>query len=143
MFRRRPLLPSGPDGIEQFPIAQDSDIQHRLLQSIPGANSHTGIRPCYSGLQEEGTANSPPSTALNCQKSRSESHCCTLKKYIRQLFQLQQMTNVENRITSFSWAGTDEWHVRRKFQPLPLSFQIMSDGDECSAVNRLLWQPSQ
>ena len=57
------LLPSGSDTVQKTPSRET-----RPSTPLTGAGPHkpnppAGIRPCYSGLQVQGTATSPPSTA--------------------------------------------------------------------------------
>ncbi len=58
------LLPSGPDRVHSATL-------HRIHFSAPLSNSvhrkrmpGEGIQPCWSGLQVQGTANSPPSAVF-------------------------------------------------------------------------------
>ena len=60
-----PLLPPGPDGIRRSALHR---AQRRFFPLMPYhecCSPGGGIRSCYSGLQVQGTANSPPSTAKN------------------------------------------------------------------------------
>jgi len=60
------LLGSPPDMVHGFPL-RGTDLSSLLAwgrrhNAVPGA----GVHPCCSGLQVQGTANSPTSAALLC-----------------------------------------------------------------------------
>ena len=57
-----PLLPSGSDGVHRV-LLRKTQLSLLLAKGKPHKNKPlAGIPPCYSGLQVQGTANSPPST---------------------------------------------------------------------------------
>ena len=59
-----PLLPSGPDGVQQALVAQDPTINTTCAGQAPTETGRIlGIQFCFSGLQIQGTATSPPSIA--------------------------------------------------------------------------------
>ena len=61
--QRLTLLPSGPDVVHASPLrgTRSSTPIAPLASTIRGPRE--GIQPCWSGLQVQGTASSPPSTA--------------------------------------------------------------------------------
>ncbi len=69
-----PLLPSGSDGVGRFTLHRARAPDVVIGRPNPDSRApREGIQPCYSGLQVEGTANSPPSTAKiisNVNRSR-------------------------------------------------------------------------
>ena len=57
------LLPSGPDTVRGSPLrGTRSSTSHRRA-AFERRRPREGIQPCWSGLQVQGTASSPPSTA--------------------------------------------------------------------------------
>ena len=54
------LLGSPPDMVHGFPLRRAISHAETLVSNCPGV----GIHPCESGLQAEGTANSPTSATL-------------------------------------------------------------------------------
>ena len=76
------LLGSPPDTVHGIPLRRTG--LSSLLKTVrrysisPGA----GVHPCYSGLQVQGTANSPTSAAL---PHTGESHLRTILLYVRQI----------------------------------------------------------
>ena len=63
---RLPLLPSGPDGVHVLTLRK-TQLSSPLIRGRPYKNKpRSGIQPCCSGLQVQGTATSPSSTAKVC-----------------------------------------------------------------------------
>ena len=55
-----PLLPSGPDGVQSSTLWWTQPSWPPDRPFLTGKGLMQGFRPCYSGLQVQGTANSPP-----------------------------------------------------------------------------------
>ncbi len=61
---RLPLLPSGSDGVRGPPLHRTRSSTPRHARCDRDAGPREGIQPRWSGLRVQGTASSPPSTAL-------------------------------------------------------------------------------
>src|SRR4029077_6165101 len=57
------LLPSGPDTVRGSSRRGTRSSTSLEAAAVRGRNPRVGIQPCWSGLQVQGTASSPPSTA--------------------------------------------------------------------------------
>ena len=57
------LLPSGPDTVRDSPLRGTRSSTSLEAAALERRRPRVGIQPCYSGLQVQGTASSPPSTA--------------------------------------------------------------------------------
>src|SRR4029078_7835473 len=57
------LLPSGPDTVRGSSLRGTRSSTSLEAAAVRGRNPRVGIQPCWSGLQVQGTASSPPSTA--------------------------------------------------------------------------------
>jgi hypothetical protein len=57
------LLPSGPDTVRESPLRGTRPSTSREAAASRERRPRVGIQPCWSGLQVQGTASSPPSTA--------------------------------------------------------------------------------
>ena len=61
--QRLTLLPSGPDVVHASPLRGTRSSTPIAPLASAGSGPREGIQPCWSGLQVQGTASSPPSTA--------------------------------------------------------------------------------
>src|SRR5205814_6540293 len=61
---RLPLLPSGSDGVRGPALHRTQSSTPRHARCDRDAGPREGIQPRWSGLRVQGTASSPPSTAL-------------------------------------------------------------------------------
>ncbi len=61
--QRLTLLPSGPDVVHASPLRGTRSSTPIASLASAGSGPREGIQPCWSGLQVQGTASSPPSTA--------------------------------------------------------------------------------
>ena len=58
------LLGSPPDTVREFPLHKTKTSTSHTLGSFADNSSEAEHHPCYSGLQVQGTANSPASTEV-------------------------------------------------------------------------------
>ena len=61
--QRLTLLPSGPDVVHASPLRGTRSSTPLAPLASANGGPREGIQPCWSGLQVQGTASSPPSTA--------------------------------------------------------------------------------
>ena len=67
-----PLLPPGPDGVHECTLRRTQSSSPLIAAGPHKTAPRTGIPPCSSGLQVQGTATSPSSTAKFCRQKMAE-----------------------------------------------------------------------